>query len=113
MHEIGMLYQTAELAAKYAEENRVEDVKYLAVEIGELSGALPQVFTEYFPYVAAQYPRLKNAELKLKTVPGEGLCANCQCLYNVMKQEGVCPKCHSREKTVLTGGDIRLVGIGY
>lgn len=113
MHEIGMLYQTAETATRYAEENGIEAVRSIRIDIGELSGALPQVFTSYFPYIAEQFPRLKGAKLQLHTIPGEALCANCQNLYNVMKQEGVCPCCQSREKTILGGQDIKLMSIGY
>ena len=113
MHELGLLYQTAETATRYAEENGIEEVRSIALEIGQLSGALPDLFTELFPMIAKRYPRLKNAELQLTMVQGEGLCMECRCLYNVMRQEGVCPRCGSRVKTVLGGRDVRLMNIGY
>lgn len=113
MHEIGMLYQTAETADSYAKANGVEEVKTINIEIGELSGALPQVFTEYFPFVAEKYPTLKNASLELRRIPGEGMCADCKCMYNIMQREGICPRCGSRDKKILGGTDIRLVSIGY
>lgn len=62
MHEIGMLRQTAELATRFAEENGIDAVKNITIEIGELSGALPEVFTEYFPFIAEQYPRVRGGE---------------------------------------------------
>lgn len=113
MHEIGMLYQTAKMATEFAEKNHVEEIKYIALEIGELAGVLPEIFTEYFPYVAGQYPKLKNAELRLHKIPAEGLCDECHCMYNVMQQEGECPNCHSRSKTILSGRDVKLLRIEY
>ena len=112
MHEIGMLYQAADLAIKYADENNADDVKYITFEIGELSGALPHVFTEYFPMVAEKYPKLKNAEIKIREVSGEGLCSECSCLYNVMRQEGTCPRCGSKNKKILGGQDVKVINIG-
>lgn len=113
MHEIGMLYQTAETATLYADENHIDEVKVISIEIGELSGAFPAVFTDYFPFVAEQYPKLKNAKLQIHEVAGEGLCNECHCLYNVMQNEGICPNCHSFSKTILSGRDIKLLSIGY
>lgn len=113
MHEIGMLYQTAKMATSFAEKNNVDEVKYIAVEIGELSGVLPEIFTEYFPYVAEQYPKIRNAELKLHKVSGEGLCDECHCMYNVMRHKGTCPNCNSQSKTILSGRDVKLLQIGY
>ena len=112
MHEIGMMYQLAELAVKCAKENHANKILSVSVEIGELSGALPQVFEEYFPYIAQQYPELAHSELIIHTVPGEALCKKCGSLYNVMRQEGRCPKCHSSDKKILGGKDIRLMNIG-
>ena len=113
MHEIGMLHQAAELAISFADENGIGEIKAISIEIGELSGALPYVFTEYFPFVAEKYPQLKNTELKLRTIPGEALCSDCHCLYNVMKHEGVCPRCGSRVMKVLGGQDVNVVSIEY
>ena len=113
MHEIGMLRQTAELATRFAEENGIDAVKNITIEIGELSGALPEVFMEYFSFIAEQYPRVRGAELTLRTVPGEGLCLDCHCLYDIMQREGVCPRCGSREKKVLGGTDVQVLSIGY
>lgn len=113
MHEIGMLRQTAELAQSVAEENGIDEIKSITIEIGELSGALPYVFTEYFPFIAEKYSILKNAELKLLTAHGEGLCSDCHCLYNIQRQNGICPRCGSESKTVLGGTDVKVLNIEY
>lgn len=91
----------------------IAEILSIRIDIGELSGALPQVFTSYFPMIAEDYPLLRSARLDLRTVPGEVLCANCSSLYNVMRQKGICPQCKSREKTILGGQDIQLMSIGY
>lgn len=111
MHEIGMLHQTAEIAVKYARENGFSEVESIQIAIGELSGAIPYVFEEYFDYVARPYPELKNSILNLRVIPGEALCSRCNALYNVMRNEGVCPRCGSDEKKILGGTRVELVSI--
>lgn len=111
MHEIGILYSAAEAASKCAKENGLEEIHVISLELGELAGVLPNIFTEYFDYVKAQFPMLKNAEMELKTVPGEALCNECGTMYNVMKNEGKCPNCSSAAKKILSGRDVRLMSI--
>lgn len=111
MHEIGMLYSAAETAVEYADSNGLDEVNLISLELGELAGVVPNVFTEYFDYVKEQFPKLKNAHLELKVIPGEAVCSDCGSMYNVMKTEGKCPRCQSRDKTIISGRDIRLMSI--
>lgn len=113
MHEIGMLYQTAETAVSFADENNIARVRTITLEVGECAGVFPEIFTNYFPYVAEQYPKLKDARIQIKMVPSECLCTECHSLYNVLKNEGECPRCHSHNKKVLGGTEVKLLNIGY
>ena len=113
MHEIGMLYQIAETVSRVAAENKIDRVKFISIDVGELSGVIPELFERTFLIVAESFPLLKDSELKINIVPGEGLCSECHALYNVLKNEGQCPRCQSRYKTVLGGKQIALNNIGY
>ncbi len=113
MHEISMIHQMAQSAEDYAEQNGIEEVKFLNMEIGELAGVYPEIFIDYFPIIAEEYPALKNAKLKIRPSPGEGLCLDCHSMYNVMKYEGECPRCHSHMKKILGGREVKLISIGY
>ena len=44
---------------------------------------------------------------------GEGLCLDCHAMYNVMQNEGMCPKCGSRNKKILGGQQFLLKEIGF
>lgn len=111
MHEIGMLKQTAKIAERYARDNGLTKVESIQIEVGQLSGALPYIFYEYFDYVAKDYPCLNGTKLEIKEVIGEGLCNDCHALFNVYEFEGKCPRCGSQNKKILSGTDIRLVSI--
>lgn len=113
MHEIGVLEEAVKTVVKIAEENKIEHVAYITLEIGELSGYLPVFFEKYFPIVTEDRPVVKDAKLHMQIIPGEALCTQCHTLYNVMKQEGKCPKCKSREKKILGGQEFLIKDIGY
>jgi len=69
MHEIGMLYSAAKTATRYADQNGLDEVHSISLELGELAGVLPDVFTDNFGYVKQEFPKLANTELFLKIIP--------------------------------------------
>lgn len=113
MHEIGVLVEAIKTVEQLAKENQIERVRFITLEIGELTGYLPMFFEKYFPIVVADKPIVKQSELRIKIVKGQALCCECQTLYNVMKNEGSCPKCKSREKRILGGQEFLIKDIGY
>lgn len=113
MHEIGALTKAVDLVERVAKENHIEQVKYVTLEVGELTGYLPVFFEKYFPIVVEDRPLLRNADLKIEVVRGQAICGECQTFYNVMKCEGQCPKCRSRIKEILGGQEFLVKDIGY
>lgn len=111
MHEIGALYKMVLQAEKTAKANHVMRIKAMTVEVGELSGILPVFLEKYYSIVIENHPILQGSELNIKMIPGEGLCDECHALYNVAANEGACPKCGSRNKTILGGRDFVLKSI--
>ncbi len=113
MHEIGVLDQAIRTIVDVAQENQIEKVKSITFDVGELTGYLPVFFEKYFPVVVEGKPVVEDAQLHMNIIPGEGLCLECQTLYNVMKCEGKCPKCASREKKIIGGTEFLIKEIGY
>ncbi len=113
MHEISVLQKAVDLAEQTAIDNHIERIAFLTLEVGELSGYLPVFFYKYFPIVTENRPVFEGTELKIITAAGEALCEECHAMYNVMKNEGKCPKCGSRRKRILGGQQFLLKEIGY
>ena len=111
MHEIGVLYKMLEQVEEVAKENHVKKVKSIEIELGELSGMLPIFFEQYYSIVTENKPLFHESALIINEIPGEGLCLDCHTLYNIMKNEGKCPKCKSRNKKVLGGRDFVVKNI--
>lgn len=111
MHEIGVLYKMLDQVEAVANENNVRKVKSIEIELGELSGMLPYFFEQYYDVATENKPLFKDSKLIIKPIPGEGLCLDCDTLYNVMRCEGICPKCKSRNKKILGGRDFIVKNI--
>ena len=108
MHEIGILTQVVETVEEAAAANNVKKVGTITLEVGELSGVLPHFLTELFPVVIEGNELFQETKLDLITVPGQGVCSDCNALYNIMHFEGKCPRCGSRRKTVIGGQEFKL-----
>lgn len=113
MHEIGALTKAVDLIERVARENHIEQIKGITLEVGELTGYLPVFFEKYFPIVTEDKPIFRDTALHIRTVKGQALCSGCAAVYNVMRHEGRCPSCGSREKTVLGGQDFIVKHIEY
>lgn len=111
MHEIGVLYKMLDQVESVARANHVKKIKMIEVEIGELSGMLPIFFEQYYEPAVEHRELFKDSTLKIREIKGEGLCLQCHTLYNIMKCEGRCPKCKSRNKKVLGGTDFTIKNI--
>lgn len=113
MHEISVLKQAVDIAEQTAIENNIPRIACLTLEVGELSGYLPVFFHKYYPVVIENRSVFEDSELKIISVAGEALCKECNAMYNVMREEGRCPKCGSRNKTILGGQEFRIKEIYY
>ena len=113
MHEISVLKRAVDLAEQTAIDNNIDRIAYITLEVGELSGYLPVFFEKYFDVVIEDRPIFEGAELKMIRPRGEGLCLDCHAMYNVMQNEGMCPKCGSRNTKILGGQQFLLKEIGF
>lgn len=113
MHEIGALKKAVDLCNQIALDNKIESIKTITLEVGELTGYLPIFFEKYYPVVKEDYPILKESTLKCIVVKGQATCNDCDAFYNVMKCQGIYPKCGSRNKTIISGQQFLVKNIEY
>ena len=73
MHELGVLHQVVKTARRIAEENQIRRIKHITLEVGAVSGFVPQYLTKLVPVAVDGSPVLKRAELRIEMVEGRGL----------------------------------------
>ena len=73
MHELGVLHQITKTVSRIASENHIRRIRHIALEVGELSGFVPQYLRKLYPVAADAFPVLRKAELRISMVRGTGL----------------------------------------
>ncbi len=105
MHELGLICKVVERVAAICDEQNIPKVASITLEIGELSGIVPEYMERCFPAVIYDKPRFLKTKLIIDIVEGIAECDKCHTCFNVIKHEGYCPHCHSFDKRVLSGLD--------
>ncbi|MBQ0017982.1 MAG: hydrogenase maturation nickel metallochaperone HypA [Clostridiales bacterium] len=105
MHEVTLIYGIADVVEKTEKENGIDHIDSVVVQIGELSGVITEFLDKYYPMFAETIPALAGSKLIIEDVPAIGRCNDCGTEFDIVAEEGVCPNCESRRKTVLSGTD--------
>ena len=116
MHELGIVFHMIKTVERIAEENVLTSVSSVTLELGEVSGVVPQVAvvlgvcggTSCWNWAVAQTEVLKGAELRIETIPAVTLCESCNRTYPTVPQGRICPLCGSEETVLLQGNEINL-----
>jgi Zn finger protein HypA/HybF (possibly regulating hydrogenase expression) len=103
MHELNILLEVVDQVEALACESKIEQVKAIVLEIGELSTVVPIFMEEYYPLMVKNRPALQDSELIIESIPGLAKCEGCGEQYNVVEHDGYCPACSEFKKEVLQG----------
>lgn len=106
MHEMGVMLNIVDEVDEIAVQNDVKKIFKLVLEVGELTGVLPEYMDACWPAIQEQYPRFSEAELEMVTVEGNGTCHICGSTYNLLKYDGKCPKCGASSYQVNSGTEL-------
>lgn len=107
MHELGVVIEVIKTVEDFAKKNGVSKVDTLVLQIGELSSMIPQYIESCFP-AAADGTLLQETKLKIEILPGNAICKKCNKVFNLLKNESVCPDCGSRDWDLLCGKEFMI-----
>ena len=106
MHELAITCNIVDLVSKAARGRKVHRV---TLEIGRLSGVLPEAIAFCFPEVARGTPA-EAAVLEINQVEGRFHCADCECEFPAADLLAVCP-CGSTRCQPIAGEELHLNSI--
>ena len=107
MHELSIAQALISLATKEAAQAEARKVEAITVEIGALSGVVPDALSFCFP-MAARDTVLQGAELRLEHVAGVGYCAGCREEFPMPELLTLCPGCSGFASDIRAGQELRL-----
>ena len=71
MHELGVLRYVVKTVAQVAKENKIEQIKFITLEVGTESSYGPYYLNKLFPIAIQYYPEIEIIAVSAKT--GEGI----------------------------------------
>lgn len=110
MHEMSVAMSVAQIAVERAREEGAERVLSVTVEVGELSGIMPEALE--FCYEAAVRGGLaEGSGLVVKRIPALALCGECGETFAPDERIFVCPKCEGFTAELKTGEELAVIEI--
>lgn len=109
MHELGVVLEIFDLTEEIMQEQTLKKVSAVTVEVGELSGILPDYFRECWN-AARLGGAFEKTELKLIVIPAAAKCA-CGEEYEMTANNRICPHCGKTDYTVLRGREFNILSI--
>ena len=103
MHELTLLFGVADKVGKVAKENGIDHVDAVVLEVGEATLVVPEYLMDGWPVISDEFDVIRGAELIVERVTAVGRCRECGTEYEIVRNEGRCPSCGSRDKDVVQG----------
>ena len=107
MHELGIVMGIVEQMEDYMVENNLQKIEKLVLQVGELSGIVPKYLEEVYP-MAVHDTKLQETELVVEETPGIGYCEDCGFRYNLVRNDNTCPKCKSKNFSIISGREFNI-----
>lgn len=107
MHELSLMEGVLSLIEEEQRRNGFAKVLRVVLEVGELSGAMPEALEFCFPAVM-EGSVASGAELELVRVPATSWCDRCERAVPVSSRFSACPDCGGPTGAIQGGQDLRL-----
>lgn len=107
MHELGIMIDIVKTVQSFAQKNGVSNIDTLVLQIGELSPVVPRYIEECYS-AAIDGTSLQNTKLKIEIMPGNGICKQCNQVFNILEHKKKCPKCARGDWELLCGREFMI-----
>ena len=108
MHELGIVFHTIRTIEEVAAEQGLTRVGSVTLELGEVSGAIPQELVSCWDWAVNRTELLRGAPLKIETLPAVTHCEGCGENYPTVRHGRTCPYCGSEKTWLLRGNEISI-----
>lgn len=110
MHEVSMMQNTLDIAITQAQLNKATKIERLTMNIGELSGVIPEAL-EFAFEVLIQGTMAENAQLEIRNIPVVCYCQKCDRNFQPEEYIYECPQCQQICTNILTGRELELASV--
>lgn len=108
MHELGTVFYVIKEVEKLCDENDLTVVGSVTLEIGEVSGIIPEYIVDCWNWAIKDTKYLKTAQLKVEKLEAVTFCEDCKQTYPTVKYAKICPYCGSEHTFLVTGNEYNI-----
>ena len=108
MHELGVVFSIIKTVESVAAENKVREVKSVALELGEVSTVVPELLLDCWDWAIKRTEVMKEAELTIDRIPAITFCEDCRREYETVKHGKICPYCGSGNTFLIQGNEFNI-----
>ena len=108
MHELGIIVHISRTLTKLADEKKLSKIGSVTLEVGVVSGIVPDYMTDAWNYYKKKTPLLSESELRMETLPAVTFCEECGNTYETVRYGKICPRCSSPRTYLLTGSECSI-----
>ncbi len=101
MHEMSIAVNIVEIAVQTARQNQAKKINSITVEIGALSGVVPEALTFCFEAATKNTPA-EGSKLEIVYLKAQAECTKCGFVFETDQFLNICPKCG--EQVFASGG---------
>ena len=106
MHEMSVVAHVIDTVDAFAERCRVKEIQTVVLQLGAVSGVIPEFINECWAPAVYFSKHMKNSTVEMEEIPARGRCRDCGTEYDMQKYEGICPVCMSNKWEELSGSEI-------
>lgn len=110
MHELSVAMNIIEIVEQNAKKVNAERVNEIEMEIGTLSGVIPEIL-EFSLDIAANNTILENATRKITIIQAKARCIACSNEFPINDIFSTCPACNSFKFEIIQGKELRVKSI--
>lgn len=106
MHELGIVLEIFDLVSEIMSEQGLKKVSSVTIEVGELSGIMPDFFKECWK-AARLGSEFEETTLNIDFVPAKVKCT-CGFEYELQKNSRICPMCRKSDYSIIDGKEFMV-----
>ncbi len=110
MHEMSIVQGLIAIIKEEMAKNRATRLRAIKVQIGEMSGILPDALKTCFEIVKAGND-MNGAVLNMDISPLMGYCRKCNKEFKIIEYNFSCLECNSSEIDIISGREMSIVEI--
>ena len=105
MHELGTIYYVIDTVEQLMVENQLTKVGSITLQVGEVSGIIPEYLQEFWEYARKKTEHFQETELIIEKLEAVTYCQDCGKTYSTMQYKKICPYCGSGNTFLVTGNE--------